>query len=264
MQSFELHRPDSMGAALAAMQGKEEGKYLAGGQSLIPVMKLDLAAPTDLISLAGLPELKGIQEDGGQLVLGAMTTHMEVQESALVAARIPALVEMMHGLGDPQVRNKGTIGGSLAHNDPAADYPAAVLGLGATVVTDRRQLAADDFFKGMFTTALEDGELIMSVRFPIPDRACYRKFRSPSSRYAVVGVFVSRDGGAPRVAITGARRGVYRWAEAEDALADHFAAGSLAGLRHPAEGLVTDGDASAEYRAHLIAVMAARAVAACA
>ncbi|MGI9037498.1 MAG: FAD binding domain-containing protein [Gemmatimonadota bacterium] len=263
MQTFEYHRPDSADAAVAAMREATEAKFLAGGQSLIPVMKLDLAAPSDLISLGGVPDLVGIEEEGGEIVIGAMTTHAAVEESELVAEKIPALVEMMGVLGDPQVRNRGTIGGSLAHNDPAADYPAAALGLNATIVTDRRRVASDDFFEGMFTTALAEDELITSVRFPVPDAAGYHKIRSPSSRYALVGVLVSRASGGVRVAVTGARRGVYRWSEAESALASDFSPEALADLDHPTDGVVSDPDASAEYRAHLVSVAARRAVTAC-
>ena len=263
MQSFDFHAPGSAEDALAALRSAQDGKYLAGGQSLIPVLKLDLAAPSDLVSLAGIADLRGISTGDGILTLGAMTTHMDVQESSAVAGAIPALVSMMHTLGDPQVRNRGTIGGSLAHNDPAADYPAAALGLGATIVTDRREIAADDFFLGMFTTALEEDELITRVRFPVPDCAGYAKFASPASRYALVGVFVGRGAGGVRVAVTGAKRGVFRWADAEAALSSDFSPAALDDLAHPSDGLVSDPDASAEYRAHLVSIMARRAVAAC-
>lgn len=263
MQPFQFHRPASTNEALAAIRAATDGKFLAGGQSLLPVMKLDLAAPTDLVSLGDLEGLRGIRLDGGTLVVGATTTHAEVAASEVVRDAIPALADMAGRIGDPQVRNRGTLGGSLAHNDPAGDYPAAVLGLGATVVTDRREIAADDYFQGLFTTALEEDELITEVRFPVPRRAGYSKFPSPASRYALVGVMVADGPGGPRVAVTGARRGVYRWTEAEEALAGSFSADALEGLAHGTDGVVDDAEASAEYRAHLVGVMTRRAVTAC-
>lgn len=261
MQPFDFHRPPSVDDALAALRGAADGKFLAGGQSLLPVMKLDLAAPTDLVSLAGLDGLAGIRSEDDAVVVGATTTHAAVAGSDVVRDRIPGLVELVEAIGDPQVRNRGTIGGSLAHNDPAGDYPAGALGLGATVVTDRREIAADDFFQGLFTTALEEDELITAVRFPVPRRSGYAKFRSPASHYALVGVMVADGPAGVRVAVTGARRGVYRWSEAEEALAGDFSAAALEGLGHPADGVVDDADASAEYRAHLVGVMTRRAVA---
>lgn len=263
MRPFQFHRPVSTGDALTAIRGAEEGKFLAGGQSLLPVMKLDLAAPTDLISLAEMEHLRGIRREEGEVVVGATTTHAEVAASDEVRAALPALAELAGRIGDAQVRNRGTLGGSLAHNDPAADYPAAVLGLGATVVTDRREIDADDYFQGLFTTALQEDELITAVRFPVPEKAAYAKFASPASRYALVGVMVATGPAGLRVAVTGARRGVYRWTEAEEALAEDFSVGALEGLAHPTDGVVSDPDASAGYRAHLVGVMARRAVERC-
>lgn len=264
MQPFQFHRPGSTDEALAAIRDATGGKFLAGGQSLLPVMKLDLAAPTDLVSLADMEELRGIRREGDTLVVGATTTHAEVAESGEVRGAIPALADMAGRIGDPQVRNRGTLGGSVAHNDPAADYPAAVLGLGAAVVTDRREISADDYFQGLFTTALEEDELITAVRFPIPETAAYAKFASPASRYALVGVMVAGGSSGVRVAVTGARRGVYRWTEAEQALAGGFSVDAVASLTHPADGVVGDDEASAEYRAHLVEVMTRRAVGRCA
>jgi carbon-monoxide dehydrogenase medium subunit len=262
MNEFTFHRPASVADAVAALKANVEAKILAGGQSLLPVMKLDMAQPTDLISLAGVAELRGITEEGGAIVVGALTTHAEVERSELVRSKIAALAAMASAIGDPQVRNRGTLGGSIAHADPAADYPAAVLGLGATVVTDRREIAADDYFVGLFETALEDDELIVAVKFPIPGRAGYSKFPSPASKFAVVGVFVAETDGAVRVAVTGAGPCAFRVEAMEKALAGNFAASAIDGLTVAAGELNVDIDASAEYRAHLVGVMARRAVAA--
>jgi aerobic carbon-monoxide dehydrogenase medium subunit len=265
MQDFRFHRPSSVAGAVEALKARPEGKYLGGGQSLIPLMKLDLTAPTDLVSLAGLPDLEGIRVEGSELVIGGGTKHVEVAESAEVRRTLPALAELAQHIGDPQVRNRGTLGGSLAHDDPAADYPAAVLGLAAAVQTDRRRIAADDFFKGLFTTALEPAEIITAVRFPIPEKAAYAKFPHPASRFALVGVMVAKGKQGVRVAVTGAgASGVFRALEMEKALAARFAPEALAGVVVPAAGLTRDSFASAEYRAHLVGVMARRAVAACA
>lgn len=264
MNNFGFHRPKDLAAAVAAQKKASDGKYLGGGQSLLPVMKLGLAAPTDLVALSGLPELKGIRVEGKELVVGAGVTHAEVAESAEVRKSIPALAALAAHIGDPQVRNRGTLGGSLAHDDPSADYPAAVLALGATVVTDRRKVPADAFFQGMFQTALAPDEVITAVRFPIPEKAAYVKFPHPASRFALVGVFVARGAAGVRVAVTGAGASVFRQAAMEKALASRFAPDALATVAVPAAGLTGDGFGSAEYRAHLIGVLARRAVASCA
>ena len=239
-------------------------KLIAGGQSLLPIMKLNLAAPTDLVSLAGVQGLADIADGGDSVTVGAMCTHTQVAASAIVQARIPALAAMADGIGDAQVRNTGTIGGSVAHNDPAADYPAACMALGATIVTDRREIRADDFFEGMFMTPLEDDEVITAVRFPVPSRAAYAKFANPASKYAVAGVMVADGPAGMRVAVTGASGdGVFRVAEMEDALRASFSAGAVAGISVSSDGMLSDTAAGADYRAHLVTVMAKRAVAAC-
>jgi carbon-monoxide dehydrogenase medium subunit len=262
VNEFTFHRPKSIAEALGALGAAADGKLLAGGQSLLPVMKLDMAQPSDLISLAGVDELRGITEADGAIRVGALTTHAEVEGSDLVRSKIAALAAMAGKIGDAQVRNRGTLGGSIAHADPAADYPAAVLGLGATVITDRREIAADDYFLGLFETALADDELIVAVKFPIPERAGYAKFASPASRFAVVGVFVAQTGGGVRVAVTGAGASAFRVEAMETALGGNFVASAIAGVTIPADELNSDLDASAEFRAHLVGVMARRAVAA--
>jgi len=263
MQEFGFHRPENVAGAVGALKAAREGKILGGGQSLIPVMKLGLAAPSDLVSLAKVAELRGIRREGKELVIGAMTTHAEVAESAEARSAIPALTDLAGHIGDPQVRNRGTLGGSLAHDDPGADYPAAVLALSATVVTDRRQIPADAFFKGMFETALQADEIISAVRFPIPSRAAYAKFPHPASRFALVGVMVAEGPSGVRVAVTGAGPSVFRATALEAALSKRFRPESIEGVSMPSQGLQSDGFASAEYRAHLIGVLARRAVAAC-
>jgi len=264
MYDFTYHRAGSVDDAKRLIGAAEESRYLAGGMTLIPTMKQRLASPSDLVDLAGVDGLAGVRKEGGAIVIGAMTTHAAVAANADVAASIPALAALAGGIGDPQVRNRGTIGGSVANADPAADYPAAVLALGATVTTDRRSIAADDFFTGMFETALGDGELITEIAFPIPEAAAYAKFANPASRYAIVGVMVARTGAGARVAVTGAGGSAFRVAEMEKALAKDFSPGALDGIAVPADGLNADIHASAEYRAHLVGVMAKRAVAACA
>ncbi len=264
MYDFSYHLPGSLDEAASALAGAEDGALLAGGQTLIPTLKQRLASPSDVVDLGGIAELRGISAAEGVVTIGAMTTHAEVAASAAVGAAIPALAALAGGIGDPQVRNVGTIGGSLANSDPAADYPAAVLALNATVHTNRREIAADDFFTGMFETALEDGEIITAVHFPKPVRAAYAKFRNPASRYAVVGVMVAETGGGVRVAVTGAAPSVFRATEMERALAGDFSASALDGVTVPADGLNSDIHASADYRAHLVGVMARRAVAAAA
>lgn len=263
MQDFEFHRPESLAGAVAALKKAKDGKLLGGGQSLIPVMKLGLAAPSDLVSVAGLKELAGIRKEGKDLVVGAGATHAEVAESAEVKKAIPALAELAAHIGDAQVRNRGTLGGSLAHDDPAADYPAAVLALGATVKTDRREIPAEKFFVGMFQTALEPDEVVVSVRFPVPEKAAYAKLPHPASRFALAGVFVAKGAGGVRVAVTGAGSSVFRSKELEAALAKKFAPDALQGVAVPKEGLTSDPFGSAEYRAQLVNVLARRAVEAC-
>ncbi len=265
MQRFGYYDPTSVAKAVGILDDKAEGRYLAGGQSLLGAMKLRLAAPSDLVDLANVPDLKGIKVEGNgtAITIGAMTTHAQVAASLEIAARIPALATLAGGIGDRQVRNRGTLGGSLANNDPAADYPAAVLALGATVNTDQREIAADAFFRGLFETALKPGELIVSVTFPVPKKAAYAKFRNPASRFAIVGVFAALTPHGARVAVTGAgARGVYRVKSMEQALERQWSAEALRGIAIPAAELQSDLHASAEYRAHLVGVLATRAVAA--
>ena len=261
MQAFNYSKPSSTADAVKSAKG--DAKYLAGGQSLLAAMKLRLSAPSDLVDLAGIAELRGIKVEGSSITIGAMTRHAEVAASGDVKAKIPALAALAGGIGDRQVRNMGTIGGSIASNDPASDYPAAVLGLGATVNTNKRKIPADQFFKGLFETALEAGELIVSVTFPVPAKAAYMKFRNSASRFAIVGVFISQGSGGARVAVTGAgRSGVFRVKAMEDALAKGWSGASVRGVKVNAGDLIGDLHASAEYRAHLVSVMAERAVAA--
>jgi aerobic carbon-monoxide dehydrogenase medium subunit len=261
MDAFTFKRAASVKDAVAAATAGADAKFLAGGQTLLPVMKQRLAAPTDVISLARVAELTGITVNGGMISIGAMSRHADVAADAGIKMALPALSVLAGGIADPHVRNRGTIGGSLANNDPAADYPAAVLGLAATVVTDRRRIASDDFFQGMFTTALEPDELITRVEFPIPERAGYIKFPHPASRYALVGVMVSRSKGAARVAVTGAGACVFRVATMEQALAKSFTTDAVASITVPHDDLTSDRAGSAAYRAHLITVLAKRVVA---
>lgn len=262
MYAFDYHKPAALADALAALAGDPEAKPVAGGQTLIPTLKQRLAQPSKLVDLGGVAELAGVRIEGATVTIGAMTRHAAVAHSEIVRAAIPALAALAEGIGDPQVRNRGTIGGSIANNDPAADYPAACLGLGATIVTSKREIAADAFFTGLFSTALEEGELVTAVKFPKPKRAAYAKFPNPASRYAVVGVFVAETAGGVRVAVTGAGAGVFRLPAFEAALAASFTPAALDGIAVDADGLNADMHASAEYRAHLVAVMAKRAVAA--
>jgi len=260
MHAFEYHRPASSKDAIALAGKKDEGKYLAGGQSLVQAMKLRLASPTDLIDLGTIKDLAGIKVSGSAVEIGAMTRHADVAGSKDVQKAIPALAALAGIIGDRQVRHMGTIGGSLANNDPAADYPAAVLGLGATITTNKRKIEADKYFKGLYETALEAGELITSVSFPVPKRAAYMKFKNPASRFAIVGVFVADFGGKVRVGVTGAGPSAFRQAEMEKALSAKFAPDAVASIKVKADGLNNDLHASPEYRAHLITVMAKRAV----
>lgn len=262
MHAFEYHRPKTMKEAVSLLRKVENAKPLAGGQSLVPALRMRLASPAALVDLGALEELRGIKLDGGTLTIGALTRHSEVAGSKDVAIGIPALARLADGIGDRQVRNLGTLGGSLANNDPAADYPAAVLGLGATVNTNKRAIAADKFFTGLYETALKPGEVIVSVSFPLPKRAAYVKFRNPASRFALVGVFVSESAGVVRVAVTGAGSSVFRVKPMEKRLTENFSPDAIAKTRVSPEALNSDVHASAEYRAHLITVLAQRAVAA--
>jgi carbon-monoxide dehydrogenase medium subunit len=261
MSQLAYHRPASAAEAARLAAGDPEAKLLAGGQSIVPSLRLGLLAPSALIDLAGIPELRGIRLEGRTLTVGAMTTHAAVAASPEVRSSIAALARLAEGIGDRQVRNRGTAGGSLANSDPAADYPAAALGLGAALRTTRRSIPADAFFKGLFETALEAGELLTAVEFPVPDRAAYVKLPQPASRFALVGVFVAQTGGAVRVAVTGAAPCVFRVRQMEEALARKFAPQSLAGIGVGADELSSDIHGSAAYRAHLIPLLARQAVA---
>lgn len=263
MYDFVYHRPASLADAVKALKSAEDGRALAGGMTLIPTLKQRLAAPSDLVDLGAVAELRGIKAEGDRIVIGALTPHAEVAGSELVRKTIPALADLAEGIGDPQVRNRGTIGGSIANNDPAADYPAAIVGLDATVRTDRREIKADDFFTGLFETALEEGELVTAVRFPQPEKAGYAKFPNPASRYAMVGVMVAKIGNTVRVAVTGAGPYVFRMPEMERALASDFTPDAIKAIKVSPDGLNSDLHGSAAYRAHLVTVMARRAVAAC-
>ena len=258
MYDFNFQSASSIDDAAARLSAAEDGTVMAGGQTLIPVLKQRLAKPSDVISLAGAG-LSGITNNGDSVTIGAMTTHSEVAASTDVPAVLRSVAK---GIGDAQVRNRGTLGGSLANNDPAADYPAAALGLGATITTNQRDIAADDFFTGMFETALNDGEIIKSVTFPNATKAAYAKFPNPASRYALVGVFVAQAADGVRVAVTGATDHAHRGPRLEKALSDNWSPDALDGVTLPIEGMNSDIHGSAEYRAHLVIVMAKRAVAA--
>jgi aerobic carbon-monoxide dehydrogenase medium subunit len=262
MRDFEYHAPKTLDEALSLLRDKEDGKLIAGGMTLLPTLKQRLAAPSDIIDLAAINEMKGVCRDGNELVIGAMTCHADVAANADVKALIPALANLASLIGDPAVRHRGTIGGSIANADPASDYPAAVMGLNATIVTNKRKIAADDFFVELFETALESDEIITSVRFPIPERAAYQKFRHPASGYAVVGVMVAKTGGKVRVGVTGAAGYAFRASDFEAALEKNFAPEALLDVAMSPEGLLSDIHCSNEYRAHLVNVMARRAVAA--
>ncbi len=260
MHDFELVRPTSLDAAKAAFAGSGEAAWLAGGHTLLPAMKARLRAPERLVDLSLVPGLTGITRDGDRLWIGAMATHATIAAAATVMASIPGLAAAALLVGDPQVRNRGTLGGVIANNDPAADYPAVCLALDATIETDRGSHAADDFFQGMFATALADGELVTRVGFRVPDVSHYAKFRHPASRYAVAAVYVARFGSDARVAVTGAGPGAFRWTAAEAALGADFSVSAVAGLAMPADDLNGDIHASPEYRAQLCAVMLRDAV----
>jgi carbon-monoxide dehydrogenase medium subunit len=261
MYAFTYHRPPTVRAAAALLQKESEAKLLAGGHTLLPTLKQRLASPSHLIDLSAAPELKGIELKGRTLVIGAMTTHGEVATSAEVKEAIPALATLASSIGDPAVRSRGTIGGSIANNDPAADYPAAVLALAATIITNTRKIPADEFFKGLFETALEPGEIITKISFPVPAKAAYQKFPNPASRYALVGVFVAKKSSEVRVAVTGAgASGVFRASEFETALQSRFNTKALEGIAASSTNLNSDMHADAAYRAHLIGVLTRRAV----
>ena len=262
MYDFTYIRPGNVADAVKLLGDDMEAKALAGGQTFIPVLKQRLNKPSQIIDLAGL-SLSGIRREGDRVVIGAMSTHHMIESAPEVVQNIPGLAKMASWIGDTQVRHRGTMGGSLANNDPSACYPCAVLALGATIKTDRRSIAADDYFQGMFTTALEPGEIITAVEFPIPEKSNYEKFRNPASRYAMVGVFVAKGPAGVRVAITGAGQdGVFRQTEMEQALSSNWSPDAIKTIKVSPDGLNGDIHASAEYRAHLIGVMAQRAVAA--
>lgn len=261
MYDFAYHKPTSVADAVKLL-ADPDAKAVSGGHTLVPALKHRLNKPTALVDLSGIAEMKGIKKVGNAIVIGALTRHVEVANSAEVKAAIPALAYMAAHIGDVQVRNRGTMGGSVSNNDPAADYPAAVLGLGATIHTSKRKIAADDFFLGMFTTALDADEILTAIEFPIVDKAGYAKMKNPASRYVMAGVFVSKAGGTVRVAVNGAGPCVFRQADMEKALTANWSADAVAGIKQDADGLNGDIHGSAEYRAHLVGVMAKRAIAA--
>lgn len=257
MYNFEFVKPSTVADAVSAL-AEEDAQALGGGQTLLPTMKQRLASPSTLVSLGGIADIKGVSADGGVLTIGGGTTHGTV---AAEAGAYPALADLASHIGDPAVRNRGTIGGSLANNDPSACYPSAALASGATIVTNTREIAADDYFQGMFTTALDEGEIITAVKFPIPQAANYQKFLQPASRFALVGVFVAKFADGVRVAVTGAsEEGVFRWSEAEEALNKEFQADALMDLKIAPANMIGDLHGTKEYRAHLVGVMTKRAV----
>lgn len=265
MYAFKYHRPDTLRKAVGLLGKLEDAKLLAGGHTLLPTMKNRLAGPANIIDITGVKELKGITVSGKTITIGALTTYAEIAESAEIKAAAPALAAFTSKIGDPAVRHRGTIGGSIANNDPSADYPAACIALGATIVTNKRKIPADAFFTGLFSTALEDDEILTKVIFKAGAKFGYAKFRNPASRYPMVGVAVAKRGKDVRVAVTGSGAdGVFRWAEAEKALGEKFTSKALDGMAHAAKGLNSDIHASAEYRGHLIGVMARRAAGAAA
>ncbi|MEO1601945.1 MAG: xanthine dehydrogenase family protein subunit M [Pseudomonadota bacterium] len=263
MYNFDYVKPHTLSGAAKALS-VEDAQAISGGQTLIPTLKARLAQPSQLVDLTGVIEMRKVELADGVLTIGAAVTHAEVERATHVRAAFPALASLAGRIGDPQVRNKGTIGGSVANNDPAACYPAAVLGTGATVVTNTREIAADDYFQGMFDTALEDGEIVTAIKFPVPTKAAYAKFVQPASRFALTGVFVAQFDSGVRVAVTGASNGgVFRWSEAEAALSASFSPDAVAGLSVSADGLIGDIHGSPEYRANLVKVMTKRAVQDC-
>ncbi len=260
MYDFTYHKPSSVADAVALLAADPDAKPISGGHTLLPALKHRLNKPSALIDLSGIAEMRGIRREGNAIIIGALTRHAEVATSAAVKAAIPVLAHVAAHIGDTQVRNRGTIGGSVANNDPAADYPAAVLGLGATIHTSKRTIAADDFFLGMFMTALEEGELLTAVSFPIPEKAGYAKLKNPASRYVMAGALVSKGPMGVRVAINGAGPCVFRQAAMEAALSANWSADAVGAIKQAADGLNADIHGSAEYRAHLVSVMAKRAV----
>lgn len=260
MYDFTYHKPSSVADAVALLAADPDAKPISGGHTLLPALKHRLNKPSALIDLSGIAEMRGIKREGNAIIIGALTRHAEVATSAEVKAAIPVLAHVAAHIGDTQVRNRGTIGGSVANNDPAADYPAAVLGLGATIHTSKRKIAADDFFLGMFMTALEEGELLTGVSFPIPEKAGYAKLKNPASRYVMAGALVSKGPMGVRVAINGAGPCVFRQAAMEAALSANWSADAVGAIKQAADGLNADIHGSAEYRAHLVSVMAKRAV----
>ena len=260
MYDFTYHKAGSLDEAAKLLKGADDGVFLAGGQTLIPTLKQRLAAPSDVVDVGAIGDLQGISVDGGVVTIGAAVTHAEVAGSEEVRGAIAALADLAGEIGDPHVRHRGTLGGSVANNDPAADYPAACVGLGATIETTSGSYAAVDFFTGMFETALSEGEIITRISFPVPKRAAYAKFANPASRYALVGVFVADTGDSVRVAVTGAGPGVFRVSDMEAALAKDFSARAIAGIAVSGDDLNSDIHADSDYRAHLVGVMARRAV----
>ncbi|MEM9426042.1 MAG: xanthine dehydrogenase family protein subunit M [Pseudomonadota bacterium] len=263
MHNTTYHKASSADEAVSLLSGAEDGAFLAGGQTLLPTMKQRLAAPSDLVDISGIDEMRGVCVSGSTVTIGAATKHAEVAASAELRAVCPSLCDLASHIGDPAVRHMGTLGGSIANNDPAADYPAAMLALGATIKTDKREIAADDYFTGMFSTALDDGEMIVSVSFEAPSKGAYAKFPNPASRYAMCGVYVAHGADGVRVAVTGAGEdGVFRASDMEAALGADFSTGALEGISVSADGMLSDIHGDAAYRANLVKVMAKRAVAA--
>jgi aerobic carbon-monoxide dehydrogenase medium subunit len=262
MYAFQYHRPQSLADAAKLLGSNPEAKVLAGGHTLLPTMKLRLASPKAIVDLSRIAELRGIEKKGNTLVIGAMTPHAEVAASSVVRGAIAGLCELAHAIGDPHVRNRGTIGGSVANNDPAADYPGAVLALNATIATNKREIKADDFFKGLFSTALGNGEILTRITFPVPAKFAYVKFANPASRYALVGVALAQTAAGPRVAVTGAgNSGVFRHKAMEAALAKSWSPDAVKGIATDKGIMNSDIHADADYRAHLVGVLARRAVA---
>ena len=261
MYEFSYHKPASVADAVKLLSADPEARPVSGGMTLLPALKLRLSKPTSLVDLSGIAELRGVKREGNTIVIGALTKHYEVATSAVIKAAIPALAWMASTIGDTQVRNRGTMGGSIANNDPSADYPAALLALGATIQTDRRKMSADDFFQGMFATALDAGEIVTAIHIPVPDKAGYAKMKNPASRYSMAGVFVAKGSAGVRVAVNGAgANGSFRATAMEAALAANWSADAVAGIKLDAGKMNGDIHGSAEYRAHLVTVMAKRAV----
>jgi carbon-monoxide dehydrogenase medium subunit len=261
MYEFSYHKPASVADAVKLLSADPEARPVSGGMTLLPALKLRLSKPTSLVDLSGIAELRGVKREGNTIVIGALTKHYEVATSAVIKAAIPALAWMASTIGDTQVRNRGTMGGSIANNDPSADYPAALLALGATIQTDRRKISADDFFQGMFATALDAGEIVTAIHIPVPEKAGYAKMKNPASRYSMAGVFVAKGSAGVRVAVNGAgANGTFRATAMEAALAANWSADAVAGIKLDAGMMNGDIHASAEYRAHLVTVMAKRAV----